>query len=766
MPDPSGPVPSANDRAATPPALWAVIIAFAALAGLYSILVPPFETPDEIWHFAFIQHLAGGEGLPISEADTQALWRQQGVQAPGYYLAAALLTGWIDQSDFPQLYARANPHRAIGQPGAHTNRNYLIHYESDGWPWTGSVLALHIARLFSVLLGAVTLWASYHAVVRILGRRYTIAAVAFFAFIPQFVFISAAASNDNAVNALAALVLWRLTLLLVPDAEQPASPESHAGSGVLRRDLLIIGVLLGLAVLSKLSALGLIGLTGLVVLLCAWRQRTVRPVLQAVLWIGVPVSAIAGWWYVRNFVLYGDPLAWNVWQANILLRVDTATWRTVASELTSLERSFWGLFGWLNVPYPDFVYLLLRIVSLLIVAGWLVVATRWLVRSRKVDVRWLGGLLLLLWLLVLAVSWLRFMRIAPAAQGRYFFPAAPALVLLIALGMQGWRVRTLGWAVAGAMFLLSALTPFWIIAPAYEPPPAQAAATDSLTPVAARLGDHLTILGVEAEPDVLQPGQQAIVRVLWRAEQPPDEDYSVFVHLVDKDGLTVAQRDTMPGGGLRPTSQWSAGETRLEEYEIKLPATAYTPNRAQWLVGMYDAATGQRLPAAAVKGTETGDTVQLLEDAVRFGAVEIHTPTGSLPNPLQIGFQDNIELAGYELSDRRLVPGDTLEVTLYWTARGPVREKYTTFVHLLDQEHTMHGGHDDTPDPPSTEWAASEVIADTHTFAVSESAPPGRYLLEIGLYTQPDFDRLLLEDAEGAEGADRLLLGPLEVTGP
>ena len=39
------------------------------------------------------------------------------------------------------------------------NRNYLIHHSDEGWPWRGSILALHIARFFSILLGAVTLWA-------------------------------------------------------------------------------------------------------------------------------------------------------------------------------------------------------------------------------------------------------------------------------------------------------------------------------------------------------------------------------------------------------------------------------------------------------------------------------------------------------------------------------------------------------------------------------------------------------------------------------
>ncbi len=71
---------------------------------------------------------------------------------------------------------------------------------------------------------------------------------------------------------------------------------------------------------------------------------------------------------------------------------------------------------------------------------------------------------------------------------------------------------------------------------------------------------------------------------------------------------------------------------------------------------------------------------------------------------------------------------------------------------------------DDTPAVPSTQWDAASVITDTHHFVVAESAAPGVYQLEIGLYTRPDFDRLQVVEADGAEGADRLLLGPLQVT--
>jgi 4-amino-4-deoxy-L-arabinose transferase-like glycosyltransferase len=754
------PAPRLSDPAAPLPrgALALVLTLFVLLAGLYSVVVPAFETPDEVWHYAFIQHVASGQGLPVSAPNTQALWRQQGVQAPGYYVLAAGLTAWIDQSDFPTLYARANPHAALGRPDAVANRNFLIHYASEGWPWSGALLALHLTRLLSVALGAVTLWAAYQAVAPLIGPRPALTGVAIFAFIPQFIFISAAASNDNAVNALVALVLWQIVLLSV------ATPVAAYTPGKLRVRFLLLGVLLGLAALSKLSALALLGLAGTAVAGVAWQARSWRILVAGAVWIGLPVLLIAGWWYARNWRLYGDPLAWNVWEANILLRVAPAGWRTIAAELGSLERSFWGLFGWLNVPYPDLVYTFFRALAGLVVLGWGVAAVQWLRGGRRVDRRGWGALLLLLWLLLLAVAWLRFMRVAPAAQGRYFFPAAPTLALLISLGIGAWRIWTLGPLLAGVLAVISALTPFWIIAPAYRPAPANAERAADLPRVEARFGEALAITGIDAAPNSLAPGASAVITVAWEARGPVMQDYSVFVHLTDDDGLVVAQHDTMPGGGLAPTSQWLPGAQRVEAYTVTVPSTAYTPNAGRWAVGLYDAYTpdAPRLPLALAADAGPA-AAEAVDNALRFGRVAIETPSGAVPNPVALDFADNVTLAGYSFNRRRLHPGDTLEVTLFWRPRGPVAQEYTTFVHLLNEAHAMYGGHDGAPAPATTAWAPAALVEDRHSFAVPVDTPPGRYQVEVGLYTRPDFDRLTLVAAEGAEGADRVLLGPLEV---
>ena len=64
---------------------------------------------------------------------------------------------------------------------------------------------------------------------------------------------------------------------------------------------------------------------------------------------------------------------------------------------------------------------------------------------------------------------------------------------------------------------------------------------------------------------------------------------------------------------------------------------------------------------------------------------------------------------------------------------------------------------------PQDAWQPGRIVTDTHTFTVSPEAAPGSYQIEASLYTRPDFDRLGLVHTSGAEGADRLLLGPVRV---
>lgn len=60
----------------------------------------------------------------------------------------------------------------------------------------------------------------------------------------------------------------------------------------------------------------------------------------------------------------------------------------------------------------------------------------------------------------------------------------------------------------------------------------------------------------------------------WTAVAPPTHSYQLFIHLVDKQGVVVAQRDDVPGNekGLVPTTSWQANSNILVDQNLPLPA--------------------------------------------------------------------------------------------------------------------------------------------------------------------------------------------------
>ena len=77
--------------------------------------------------------------------------------------------------------------------------------------------------------------------------------------------------------------------------------------------------------------------------------------------------------------------------------------------------------------------------------------------------------------------------------------------------------------------------------------------------------------------------------------RPPETDYTVFVHLLDAAGNSVAQADSQPQAGAYPTSFWDAGEVVGDAHVIELPATL-APGEYEIEIGWYVLSTGARLP--------------------------------------------------------------------------------------------------------------------------------------------------------------------------
>ncbi len=128
-------------------------------------------------------------------------------------------------------------------------------------------------------------------------------------------------------------------------------------------------------------------------------------------------------------------------------------------------------------------------------------------------------------------------------------------------------------------------------------------------------------------------------------------------------------------------------------------------------------------------------------------------------------FDQRLELVGYALDDRRIVPGEPYSVTLYWAARHSMQQEIKIFVHLLDSNGEMVAG--------VTEYLASgypmgllprgQVIPDRHILTIDPALRPGKYSVEVGVYRPTNDSRLPVQINNADLLDERVIIAPLKV---
>ncbi len=112
---------------------------------------------------------------------------------------------------------------------------------------------------------------------------------------------------------------------------------------------------------------------------------------------------------------------------------------------------------------------------------------------------------------------------------------------------------------------------------------------DPIPAAVASFGPHITLHQAKLADNTLT--------LLWQTAQSPDQNHSIFVHILDQQGNLLSQSDGVPYEGLYPLPNWRPGQL------IKDTRTLDLSNQPDALsIGIYDPATGQRLPATDAQG--------------------------------------------------------------------------------------------------------------------------------------------------------------------
>ena len=735
-------------------AIALALAAFIALGVAYSLINPLFEASDELWHYPFVKHLADGGGLPVQQPGVEQPWRQEGSQPPLYYAIGALATCWINTDDLGEILWR-NPHADMGIPKPDRNVNMAIHTAREGWPWRGAALAVRIVRWLSVLMGACAVLCTYAIALELRpdDRALAVGAAAFVAFNPMFLFVSGSVNNDNLATALSSLALWRLLRL--------TKGESRL------RDLALLGAILGLAALAKSSALGLLALAGLALAYVAYSQRSWATLIRGGVVVYGLAALIAGWWFVRNWRLYGDPSGLNTFVAIVGARYPMPTLRQLWGERAGFTMSFWGFFGGMNVPMPSWLYRLLDIAAGIGGVGLLAALARWW-RGWDEDAR-ARWLLVAAWPAIVFASLIRWTLMTIATQGRLMFSAISAIAVLIVMGWLALVPRR-GRAVAAgviavAFFALGLAAPLAYIRPAYARPPllTEADLSADIRRLGTVFGERMELVGYQMADGEVHPGDALPITLYWRAIAPMAQDYSVFVHALSGNDLIIGQRDMYPGQGTFPTSLWRAGDMVADTYVIPILPATLAPAMATIEVGLYVLETGERLLARDRQG-------QVIGDNARFGELAIRPRQGDVPNPVMFNLDDQIALVGYELDRTVAQPGEAFHLTLYWRALRDIDINYAVFTQVVGENHAIWAQRDAWPQDgqaPTATWRKGQLIRDPYELVVKAEAPAGAWDLQVGMYTAEGGATRLNLLGEGGHAQDnRILLGKVRIVRP
>ncbi|MCL5962074.1 MAG: DUF2142 domain-containing protein [Chloroflexi bacterium] len=747
-------------------ALIVVVAAHLSLGIAYGIANPIFESPDELYHYAFVRELVTGRALPIQSAE---VGRSESHQPPLYYLLGAAATFWINTDDFLDLQKR-NPFwgediMLVGRD----NKNQFMHTERENPPYHGTVLAIHLIRLLSTIFGALTVVLTYLMASRVFPskRSISIGAAVLVAFNPQFIFVNSSVSNDSLVATLTAAFLY--TLMRWPPV------RLHV------RNSVILGLLLSAAILTKLSALVLLPLMVIAGLFTVLRRGSVSRTLEDGVVALVTALVVSSWWFARNILLYGE---WS--GMDTMQRI----WRTYkdgpleaarfADALPSIWRTYWGTFGWGNVPLDVYWYQALLALVCAAGVGLFLGAIRLFSRvtKRSATEPVLGRspldqqvyhLMLFVSLLVLVFSTLvYYVETAAFSEfGRFLFPAIPSIALLTFLGLSQLVPRRQSGVIAGTcgmgLFVLSLIALVAYLVPAYSRPVGlpEAEARSVPNPTSMNFANQAEIVGYEIRSKSVDPGQTLEIELFWRALTKMNSDYVVYLHLFTVgDNRFVAQRDTHPGGGTFPTSAWVKGEVFGDFYRIKIPGTIDGPAITRIDVGLYSPGSMERLPlVAGQKGFG--------QYSASLGTIRVSSNRSVASANAQSVFEGGIELAGHEPDGNiQASRGDVLPIKLVWKAERRVEHDYTVFIHLVDGEGKVVAQRDEKPrkgNYPTWAWNAGEVVEDTHSLRIGTDVQPGVYRVLAGLYDSVSIRRLGVLSSQKRAVDSAITLGDISV---
>jgi 4-amino-4-deoxy-L-arabinose transferase-like glycosyltransferase len=442
-------------RRLAPPKSLAVLLVIVLGIGLsWALVVPPWQSPDELAQFGFVQSIAENfaiphtPGAPQKSSDVIAADAAVGASRGAFWPASAP-PDWsrADYSAYLAAEHATHPSRSNGNGPSTATNNPPLFYLVAAVPYLidhgGTAFGrLYSIRLFGVLLLLLTTIGAWLLAGEVFGRRRLpqLGCAGATGLLPMAGFMSTAVNPDALLMAS-----WTFTLWL--------------GARVINRrargwDVVCLCAATAAAILTKATSYALVGPV-LVALLIGWLRRPVGDRARAVIPLaaGGVVLAVPVLTWVSLASRLGGLSITTVGSAPahpfLISGFFSYLWQFYLPRLPSLNplrptpglpvydiwlRQLTGTFGWLDVYLPDWMYRAAAVAAAALGVGCLALLTR-LRQRRQLALLAFFALALLALLAVLHVTEYRALISGGGVflQGRYLLPVVSLFGLAVGL---------------------------------------------------------------------------------------------------------------------------------------------------------------------------------------------------------------------------------------------------------------------------------------------------------------------------------------------
>jgi hypothetical protein len=528
------------------------VAVFLTLGGFWSVTALFSEGPDEVAHFQFTRYIAKYGHLPTTlEERARAGYKSD--WPPLFHLAVGFVGQGIDLDSPPFVKVAQNNPRLQLVVGHKNIIAWRALTTED--PYQSEVLLWYLGRWITLLCGLLGVVAVYLLVRTVYPAHPWLAwgSASLLAFLPAYIRVSGLISYEPLLGALLAFYF----LLLYHTLQHPAQSWLYLG----------LGLLMGLAGLTKHTPLPAIPLLPLLVIWLGYRQQWGwRMTCGRLSLMSLGLFVTVGSWFIY-MIAYFNRVAELGWVNGLIYPFLVSD----GSDLTSMRIAnlVTGGLNDLTIHYNDPIWLWLWHLltwgdswATWLLAGLAILALSGLIRQwpklaerQRLWILLLAGHLGLL----MTLPFLRFWLTGQAATGmgqHLLFPAGAIMVLLLLQGLNAWLkpdalVAVL--LVIAAIFLGQSIS--LITRNQSQPWPIQAVPLAAGEQLVAAVNE-ISLVGYQYKTT----GETLDVTLQWRTEKQLAEDYQVELSLLDVQGQPQARWLGQPLNGRYPTRAWTPGD--------------------------------------------------------------------------------------------------------------------------------------------------------------------------------------------------------------